>query len=75
MGRALLQALVGIMPFMQAQASLHLAKSQPVSVESWVPGRDMPTKMRTSGRDGGGAAQSAPAPGLDHSPFSAARFN
>ena len=70
MGRALLQALVGIMPFTQAQASsiIALTKSQSVSGESWALGRDMHTEMRTSARDGG-AAQSAPAPGLDRSPL------
>lgn len=59
MGRALLQALVGIMPLTQAQASsiIALTKSQSVSRESWVLSRDIHTEMRTSVRDGGQHSQ------------------
>lgn len=46
MGRALLQALAGIMPLMQAQASsiIALTESQSVSGESWALGGDMHTE-------------------------------
>lgn len=52
MGRALLQALAGIMPRTQAQASsiIALTKSQSVSGESWVLGRDMKTCVRDGGQ-------------------------
>lgn len=68
--RALLQALVGIMPFTQAQASsiIALTESQSVSGEFWVVGTDMHSETRATGGEGG-AAQSAPAPILDHSPL------
>lgn len=58
MGRALLQAVVGIMQLTQAQASsiIALTKSQSVSRESWAVGRYMHTEM-TSERNGGQHSQ------------------
>lgn len=51
MGRVLLQALVGIMPLTQAQASgiVALTQSQLVSGESWALSRDMHTERRAAG--------------------------
>lgn len=62
MGRALLQALVGIMPLTQAQASRITALtksrlSQSVSGECWSLDRDKHTEMRSSVRDVGQPSQ------------------
>lgn len=69
MGRALLRALVGIMPFTQAQAPgiIALSKKKKKKPTGQHRVRDMLTKTRTSGGDGG-EAQSASAPGPDHRP-------
>ncbi|KAK5863441.1 hypothetical protein PBY51_000470 [Eleginops maclovinus] len=54
-GRALLQALAGIMPLTDTQASsiVALTESQSVSRECWALGSDMHTDMRIRERDGG----------------------